>query len=300
MIAPHSTPDAERAPPFPVPSVGPNRTGGAVWHVRALMASARWRPTREAIAHWLNTLNFESRHLVLVGASAGWMMSAEFLERFRSIEAIDIDPLARPLFAWRHGRRLRRAGTLVHWHRLDALLQLEALMARWPDAAWLFDNVLGQQIYRHHEMDALEAALGGLAQRLAGREWASIHDWLSGPAMPTHAGAVLSRPIDRAVIERQGLQLRGQSYSLSAAGEALLATLNASGEWWDHRTACVFPPGTSVSLIPWEFLPGTWHWLQAGDVSARTRFEARAARGNATKALRIVDELDRDDRTARS
>lgn len=33
---------------------------------------------------------------------------------------------------------------------------------------------------------------------------------------------------------------------------------------------------------------------------ARTRFEARAARGNAAKALRILDELDRDDRTARS
>jgi len=269
MTAPHSTRDAEQAPPFPVPSVGPNRTGGAVWHVRALRASGRWRPTREAIARWLNTLKFESRRLVLVGASAGWMMSTEFLERFRSIEAIDIDPLARPLFAWRHGRRLGRAGTLVHWHRLDALLQLEALMARWPDAAWLFDNVLGQQIYRHHDLDAVEAALGGLARRLAGREWASIHDWLSGPAMPTDVGAVLSRPIECAVIEPQGLRLKDQTYSPAAAGEALLATLNASGEWQDHRTACVFPPGTSVSLIPWEFLPGKWHWLQAAQLAKR-------------------------------
>jgi hypothetical protein len=118
--------------------------------------------------------------------------------------------------------------------------------------------------------------------------------------MPTDVGAVLSRPIERAVIEPQGLRLKDQTYSLAAAGEALLATLDASGEWRDHRTACVFPPGTSVSLIPWEFLPGKWHWLQAGGVSARTRFEARAARGNAAKALRILDELDRDDRTARS
>ncbi|MEY4212573.1 MAG: hypothetical protein RL458_798 [Pseudomonadota bacterium] len=273
---PHSTLDPEQAPAFPAPSVGPNRTGGAVWHVRALRASGRWRPTREAIASWLGTLRFESRHLVLVGASAGWMMSTDFLERFRCIEAIDIDPLARPLFAWRHGRRLRRAGTSVHWHRLDALLRLEALMARWPDAAWLFDNVLGQQIYRHHDLDAVEAALAGLPRRLAGREWASVHDWLSGPALPGDVGAVLSRPIERAVLEPTGLRLKDRNHSLDAAGEALLATINASGEWQDHRTACVFPPGTSVSLIPWEFLPGKWHWLQAGCV------------------------LDRNDRTARS
>jgi len=33
---------------------------------------------------------------------------------------------------------------------------------------------------------------------------------------------------------------------------------------------------------------------------ARTRFEARAARGNVAKALRILDELDRSERTGRS
>lgn len=257
---------SEPVPRFPTPSVGANRTGGAVWHVRALRASGRWCPTREAISRWLDTLSFESSRLVLVGASAGWMMSTEFLARFRSIEAIDIDPLARPLFAWRHGQHLRRAGTLVTWHRQDALMQLEALMERWPSAAWLFDNVLGQQIYRHHDLDAVEAALGGLARRLAGREWASIHDWLSGPAAPADVGAVLARPIERAVIEPRALRLNGQACSVEAAGEALLATLNAGGEWQDHRTAWVFPPGTEVSLIPWEFLPGKWHWLQAGRV----------------------------------
>lgn len=261
----------ESVPRFPAPTVGPNRTGGALWHVRALRASDRWRPTREAISRWLDSLEFESSRLILVGASGGWMMSTGFLSRFRCIEAIDIDPLARPLFAWRHGQRLRRTGTVVNWHRQDALLQLEALMARWPDAAWLFDNVLGQQIYRHHDLDAVEAALGGLARRLAGRQWASVHDWLSGPAAPSDVGDVLARPVERAVIEPTGLRFRQQSYSLDAAGGALLAALNASGEWQDHRSACVFPPGTEVSLIPWEFLPGTWHWLQAGCAPARTR-----------------------------
>ncbi len=197
------------------------------------------------------------------------MMSTEFLARFDSIEAIDIDALAAPLFTWKHGLRLKRRGIQVKWHRFDALAQLEPLAARWPDAAWLFDNVLGQQIYRHRDLDAVEAALAGLAQRLAGREWASIHDWLSGPARPADPRALLSVPPRRMVVEQEGVRFEGRALATDVAGEALLATLQASGEWQDHRTARVFPPGTDLALIPWEFRPGKWHWLQAGWVSAR-------------------------------
>ena len=302
---PDSTVSRSAAPRFPMPSVGPNRTGGVVWHARALQASARWQPTRDAIGRWLACISFDSRQLILVGASAGWMMSTDFLARFDAIEAIDIDPLAAPLFAWRHGLRLKRRGVQVRWHRMDALAELDELVDRWPEAGWLFDNVLGQQIYRHHDLDAVEAALAGLAQRLAGREWASVHDWLSGPARPPAPQAVLDLPPERAVVEPGGLVLKGQSQRFEIAGESLLATLNAHGQWQDHRTAGVFPAGTEVALIPWEFRSGKWHWLQAGHVfqcgqTARTRFEARAARGNPAKALKILDELDRSERAARS
>jgi hypothetical protein len=259
--------DAGKSTPgFPAVAAGPNRTGGLVWHVRALRSAARWQPTRAAIARWLEGTRFASRRLVLVGASAGWMMSTPFLARFDLIEAIDIDPLSAPLFAWRHGVNLKRRGVQVNWHRVDALECLESLLARWPDAAWLFDNVLGQQIYRHRDLDAVEAALSALARRLAGREWGSVHDWLSGPADPPDPRAVLAAPQEPVAVSAGGFRMGPRELSAEAAGEWLLERLHAHGQWQDHRTAGVFPSGTEITLIPWEFRPGKWHWLQAGSV----------------------------------
>lgn len=214
-------------------------------------------------------------------------MSTGFLARFDAVEAIDIDPLAAPLFVGRHGWRLKRRGVRVSWHRLDALADLDELLGRWPDAGWFFDNVLGQQIYRHHDLDAVEAALAGLARRLENHEWASVHDWLSGPAHPPDARGVLASTPEQAIVEPYGLKLGGRSQSFESIGESLLARLHASGQWQDHRTAGVFPPGTDVALIPWEFLPGTWHWLQAGGVLSKgagegARLESSAARCHAT------------------
>jgi hypothetical protein len=262
---------SRRSPPhalFPATLAGPNRTGGLIWHARAFRSGRRWQPTREAIAGWLDEIRWASRRLVLVGASAGWMMPTPFLARFDAIEAIDIDPLAAPLFTWRHGRALRRGGVRVTWHRIDALAGLEDLLERWPEAAWFFDNVLGQQIYRHRDLDAVEAALSVLAARLAGRPWASVHDWLSGPADPPDPGRVLAAPLERIESVADGFRLGAQAVSEAAAGEALLARLQARGQWQDHRTARVFPPGTAITLIPWEFRPGKWHWLQAASVNS--------------------------------
>lgn len=261
---------------WPAPAPGPNRTGGMVWHARALAARARWQPTRAAIAAWLDTLGFESNQLVLVGASAGWMMSGAFLSRFKAVEAVDIDPIARPLFALRHGLALRASGVRVSWHAVDALGQLQQVLDRWPDAAILFDNVLGQQIYRSHDLDRLERALSGLAQSLSGRQWASLHDWLSGPATPPDPRAALEGAPPRVRVEASGVRISSSGWSAAplpgadsweALGPSLLALLHARGEWQDHRTGGVFPVGTEVSLIPWEFRAGKWHWLQAGYVN---------------------------------
>lgn len=261
---------------WPLPAPGPNRTGGAVWHARALAARARWQPTRQAIAAWLDKLAFESSELVLVGASAGWMMSSAFLSRFKAVAAIDIDPIARPLFALRHGLALRASGVRVSWHAFDALGQLEQLLERWPSAAILFDNVLGQQIYRSHDLDRLERALSGLAQSLSGRQWASLHDWLSGPANPPDPRAVFAGEMPRVRVDVSGVRSLSSGWpaapplsadSWEALGPSLLAWLHAHGEWQDHRSAGIFPVGTEVCLIPWEFRMGKWHWLQAGHVN---------------------------------
>lgn len=252
---------------WPEPDPGPNRTGGAVWHARAFAAQSRWRPTRHSIAHWLGSAGFEASELVVVGASAGWMMPTAFFARFERVTAVDIDPLARPLFALRHGWRLRASGVRVAWRSWDALALLDQTLERSPRAAILFDNVLGQQIYRSRQLDALEQALGGLARRLEGREWASLHDWLSGPATPAQPGAIFSAPTRRVRVGVQGVLQGTQPLSWEALAESCLAVLGGHGEWQDHRTAGIFPVGTEVSLIPWEFRRGKWHWLQAGRVA---------------------------------
>ncbi|MEY4663053.1 MAG: hypothetical protein RLZZ239_1526, partial [Pseudomonadota bacterium] len=57
--------------------------------------------------------------LVLMGASAGWMLPTLWLQQFEEIHAWDIDPLAAPLFKWRHARELQRHGTTLQFHTGD-------------------------------------------------------------------------------------------------------------------------------------------------------------------------------------
>jgi hypothetical protein len=258
--------NAAESSSWPEPDSGPNRTGGLVWHLRALRAGARWRPTRVAIDSWLAESGFESRELIWIGPSAGWMVPTAFPSRFERVVALDIDPLARPLFFLRHGVRLRRSGVEVTWLAWDALARLDEVLARWPRAAVLFDNVLGQQIYRTRHLDALEQALAGLAARLHEREWASIHDWLSGPADPPRPDAVFVAPPSRIRVEADGLRYGPSVVSHELLAQTFLERLGGHGDWQDHRTGRIFPIGSEVRVIPWEFLPGKWHWLQAGHV----------------------------------
>ena len=251
------------APPAMVPS-GPNRTGGLIWHWRAWRAQSRWAQTREAIARWLAGVSPASDHLVLIGASAGWMMPSDFLSRFRRIDAIDIDPMAPALFGWRHGASLRSAGTRWQFHREDALAGLGHVLERWPQASIFFDNVLGQQIYRFTDLPGLERRLARLSSELSGRDWGSVHDWMSGPARPSAlVPAAIWQPVEMTV-EPRGYRLDGRALSVDDCAQTLLARLGATGDWQDHLVSQVFAPGTRVTMIPWAFRPQKWHWLQAG------------------------------------
>jgi hypothetical protein len=49
--------------------------------------------------------------------------------------------------------------------------------------------------------------------------------------------------------------------------QRLLQQSKAQGVWNDHCTSGVFAPDTPTCLMPWEFRPGYWHWLQAGWVA---------------------------------
>lgn len=236
-----------------------NPSGGLAWHWRAWRRQQDWAPTRAAIAQWLGSYTPQSRHLLLLGPSAGWMLPTDWLRRFESVTAVDFDPWARRLFALRHGRQLTSAG--VRWRYLtqDALSTLPALLAEQPEACVLFDNLLGQLRFHAGELAstadtaAIEARLQALTQLLGGREWGSVHDLVSGP---------VSR-----VLTADSLEKTRQLEIIQLAGDAVdsgLLPVGAHGTWLDHLTAKVLPPGTPVQRMAWAFSADYWHVLEAG------------------------------------
>ena len=234
-------------------------TGGLNWHVHAHGSLKRWQPTIALIDGFLAQVTPQRKHLVLIGGSAGWMMSHAWLARFDTIHAYDIDPMAPWLFNWRHGRALQKRGVAMHHHRTDALVHLRDVLQEHPDAFVWFDNVLGQHRYRIRDEARVERELSELKNTLRGRSWGSLHDWLSGPVEPRKTPSALA-PLMRKNITPAMID--------DPLTQQLLQSVGAHTAWSDHLTQVVLPADTPTHLIPWAFRPNYWHWLQAGWVSA--------------------------------
>ena len=239
-----------------------NLTGGVAWHWQAWRSQARWASTSQAIEHWLlNQAHVfkasgvaDQPSLLLIGASAGWMMSSQWLQQFASVDTFDIDPWAAPLFKWRHGAALKRNGVALHCHTCDALQDLPQLLSAHPKACVFFDNVLGQLRFQRpaSAWAQVEIDIEKIQKQLQGREWGSIHDRMSGPTM-----AIIS---DTEALPVRGIHQNDQQW---------LTQLNAQSPWLDHLTQNVFPAKTSgqgmaVQNFAWNFSPSYRHWLQAG------------------------------------
>ncbi len=233
-------------------------TGGLNWHVHAYSSLVRWQPTLAMIDGFLAQVAPASKHLVLIGGSAGWMMPHNWLQQFETIEAYDIDPMASWLFNWRHGRALQRTGVQVHHHRLDALLHLPEVLQQHARAFVWFDNVLGQHRYRIRDEERVTRELDELKNALHNRSWGSLHDWLSGPVQTRKT------PVALTALMRTNIKTHMIS---DAFTQQLLQDLGAHTAWSDHLTQVVLPADTPTHLIPWAIRPNYWHWLQAGWVS---------------------------------
>jgi hypothetical protein len=234
-----------------------NLTGGISWHWLAWRSKARWAPTSNAIEQWLllNAQVFKpvevqgQPSLLLIGASAGWMMSSQWLEQFARVDTYDIDPLAAVLFKWRHGAALKVAGTELHCHTRDALQDLPSLLSSHPKACVFFDNVLGQLRFQNLATDwqLVERRLKQFKVLLKGREWGSIHDRMSGPTT-------------NLIQHIHDLPVRHADWH----DQKWLSQLDAQSPWLDHLTNAIFPTGLAVQDFAWNFSPNYRHWLQAG------------------------------------
>ena len=223
---------------------GADLTGGLFWHLRALVARhALWTPFRTQLEDWLAGWAPQSRSLLLVGPSAGWSLPDSFLTRFDHLHAVDIDPVAQPLFHLLHGGALRRAGASLFWSRTDFFADPAGVLAANPEAAVLFCNVAGQRCVQISDPAVVEAEMVALQALLQGRHWASFHDLLS--AKTTVAPPALSLP------ERMG-------------AHELLASSGLGGEWFDHLTGGLLPLHVARRILPWRFKRGRLHLIEAG------------------------------------
>lgn len=243
-----------------------NPSGGLFWHLHAWRHQAQWTATCADIAQWLGQMPpSQDTHseLVIVGASAGWMMPSSWLQSFQSVTTFDLDRWAAPLFRLRHGAALRASNTALQCHTADALTDLDAVLHAHPRALVLFDNVLGQLRFHSPSVDEASRRIETITARMHGRRWGSVHDAFSGRTQRRNGNA--SAP----AMQRSVQAPAPHSKSAAAATRPVALgrfsrQLHAQGEWLDHLTEHVFPAGTPVHHIAWPYSPGYCHWLQAG------------------------------------
>ena len=176
-------------------------------------------------------------------------MPDSFLTRFRTIHAIDIDHLAPVLFRALHGRALRRAGTSLHWSQTDFLSDPPKVLASIKKPAVLFCNIMGQLRFQLRDEALVEAEVLRVKALLAGYDWASFHELLSG-----------DQPPSRSPYAPQALGGRPE-------GVDILAHYGLGGVWLDHLTGALLPETSARMILPWRFGPRRLHLVEAGFVA---------------------------------
>ena len=258
-----------------------NPSGGLFWHLHAWRQQRHWHGTCADIAQWLATLPPSAKvrdtqardSLVVIGASAGWMLSSRWLQGFGQVDTFDLDRWAAPLFRRRHGAALHASGTALACHTRDALADLDVVLSTHPQAVVLFDNVLGQVRFHCASIDEASQRIAKVTRRMRGRRWGSVHDAYSGPTQVRRIG-MSAAAMHRSVQARAGGSGAANSQRNTQASQPMGAgfdtfgrQLHAQGDWLDHLTEAVFPQGTLVHHIAWPYSARYCHWLQAGWVA---------------------------------
>lgn len=128
-----------------------NPTGGLNYHFRHLLFRKRWLPFCDTVEKWLEDWYKDVglqkySTLVLIGPSAGYTLPEEFLGRFSQVVVNDIDPLAQMLFKARFMRLFQsiKLDSYDYFGVSDGVPQLRLLNEKYPQAVFLFCNILGQ------------------------------------------------------------------------------------------------------------------------------------------------------------
>lgn len=218
-------------------------SGGLVYHLHAWRYGTTLWPAFHAHVHdWLAGWQPDANHLVLVGPSGGYALDAGFLGRFERITVLEPDGLARHLLSRRFPRSAFRFDTSFNLSRPDGF---QRLAQRYPDAAFLFCNLLGQCLVGQASNFDRRAWLSDLAPALKGRSWASWHDLASSHREPD---------------SRASFQLQR-----AEPLEGVLGRFWRGGELTIHDHECTgIASDAPRRYALWELRPGQYHvveWL---------------------------------------
>jgi hypothetical protein len=229
-------------------------SGGLVYHLRALRSrDTLWQPFRSALGAWLAQHLPPGGELVVVGPSAGHCLPLGLLSGFERVVALEPEPLARWLLARRLGPgrlELERRDLLVQ-PLLSGSAGLDVLLRQKPQASLLFCNVLGQL---HFAGEQQQARFQGEFRRrllplLAGRRWASFHDFWS-----------LDR--DRTEPSPTALDFARQP-SDDELGVAWFGPRGAPVKVLEHGTRELFPAALPRRYFGWQLTPSALHVVEA-------------------------------------
>jgi hypothetical protein len=205
--------------------IGP--TGGLTYHYRALRYKKLWQPFCDQVERWLSEWSPQKNQLVLIGPSAGYTLPREFLATFNQLIIVDPDPAAFLLFQSRF--------TLpAVWLREDFFglaakvaspAKINELFARFPQAAFLFCNILGQ-----------------VPVILRERKYAQIEEYMRD--LGTELRAAQSR------------------VSMASYHDRYSQTKKTPGEIIDHLTGELFRDLPGRKEFPWQLTPQIEHQVE--------------------------------------
>ncbi|MBL8684937.1 MAG: hypothetical protein JNK05_37520 [Myxococcales bacterium] len=251
-------------------TAGLDPTGGLRYHLRARRyRTTLWAPFARAVSRWLATWNPPERELLLVGPSGGYCLDLVWLSRFERVTVLEIDPLARWIFARRVKRAFEAAKLAppsLAFDRRDHLSPragrfviepLRALLEEHTQSSVLFCNILGQlpllgpdppeQLPDPPPEGSYERWLAQLVEALEGHSWASFHDRLSGTIRPR---AELS------------LDLSPWRSSEALVADLYAETTDETAVLEDHRTSALAPKVPRAQML-WQLDRGVFHLIEA-------------------------------------
>lgn len=224
-----------------------NFAGGLPYHLKAWrFRKILWKPFRYSIQTLLSRWKKkEWNHLMIVGSSAGYSLSTEWLDSFKSITCIEIDLWAKWIWEKNHPDIKNK----TQWIRKDllqpGLQEWQGILSLTAPDALLFSGFMGQWIHAGLKVTPQEIT------RMIPSEisWASFHDRLSGkdkPEIPS-ALSMTSRRLSN-------MHLAQQFYTRSSRP---LELNDHELEAWEQELPAQY--------LSWEIEPGYYHlmeWVQ--------------------------------------